>query len=98
MRVCLLSCSVLSDSSGSSVHEVIPARIPAPGDLSYPGIEPASPESPTLQEDPLPLAPPEEPQDAFSLIQIVFFNSFCSFISQTSVQFSRSVVSDSMTP
>ena len=53
MRVCLLSCSVLSDSSGSSVHEVIPARIPAPGDLSYPGIEPASPLSSELQVDSL---------------------------------------------
>ena len=67
---------------------------PTPGDLSYPGTEPASPASPTLQENPL---PPEELQDAFSLLQIVF-NSFSSFILQTSVQFSSSAVSNSATP
>ena len=46
---------------GSSVHEISQARIlelpfPSPGDLPGPGTEPASPVSPTLQTDSLPLS------------------------------------------
>ena len=34
---------------------------PPPGDLPNPGIEPASPKSPALQEDSLPAEPPGKP-------------------------------------
>ena len=52
---------------GSSVHEVLQPRIlewvamPPPGDLPDPGIEPASPASPALQEDSLSLSHHESP-------------------------------------
>ena len=45
---------------GSSVHEILQARIlewvvmPSPGDPPNPGIEPVSPVSPALQADALP--------------------------------------------
>ena len=54
----LIDCSPL----GSSVHEVLQTRIlewvavPAPGNLPEPGIVPASPMSPALQADSLPLS------------------------------------------
>ena len=62
----LQSCLTLHDPMdcsppGSSVHEISQARIlelpfPSPGDLPGPGTEPASPVSPTLQTDSLPLS------------------------------------------
>ena len=36
---------------------------PPPGELPYPGIEPASPVSPALQADSLPTEPPGKPSD-----------------------------------
>ena len=49
----------LYSPSGSSVHEILQARIlelllPSPGDLPDPETEPASPVSPALQADSLP--------------------------------------------
>ena len=66
------SCLTLHDPvdrspPGSSVHGILLARIlelvaiPPPGDLPDPGIEPASPESPALQADSLPLSHQESP-------------------------------------
>ena len=52
---------------GSSVHEILQARIlewvacPPPGDRLNPGIEPASPVSPALQADSLPTEPSGKP-------------------------------------
>ena len=49
-----VSHSVVSDSLGSSVHEILQARIlqwvpfPSPGDLPDPGIDPRSPVAPAL--------------------------------------------------
>ena len=39
---------------------------PPPGDLPYPGIEPASPVSPALQADSLPTAPPGKHADRYT--------------------------------
>ena len=61
----LPSCPTLCDPvdyspPGSSVHEILQARIlewvvmPSPGDPPNPGIEPVSPVSPALQADALP--------------------------------------------
>ena len=63
----LQSCPTLCDSmnhslSGSSVHDILQARIvewvamPSSGDLPNPGIKPMSPASPALQSDSLPLS------------------------------------------
>ena len=68
----LQSCLTLHDPvdrspPGSSVHGILLARIlelvaiPPPGDLPDPGVEPASPESPALQADSLPLSHQESP-------------------------------------
>ena len=71
-QLCVLSCfshvrlcdAMDHSPSGSSVHGISQARIlsglpcPPTGDPPDPGIEPASPVAPALQEDPLPPEPP----------------------------------------
>ena len=79
--------SVVSDSlhrmdhspPGSSVHEILQARIPEwvamppPGDIPSPGIEPGSP---ALQADSLPAKPQGKPKNVgvgnLSLLQQIF--------------------------
>ena len=87
-------------------------KIPFPGDLSNPGIQPRSP---TLQADSLPAEPQEKPKNtrvgSLSLLQRIFltqeWNQGFLHCRQTlyqlsyqfsSAQFSRSVVSDSLRP
>ena len=71
--VCILSCFRLCDpmdcsSPGSSVHGILQARIlvwvvmPSSRDLLNWGIKPASPASPALQVDSLPIEPIGKPQ------------------------------------
>ena len=62
-QLCLTLCDPIDCSQpGSSVHEILQARILEwlpfllPGDLPDPGIEPVSPVSPALQADSLPLS------------------------------------------
>ena len=71
------SRSVVSDSSqphelylpGSSVHEILQARLlewvpsPSPGDLPHPGIKPTSLASPALAGRFFTTEPPENPDD-----------------------------------
>ena len=53
-----LDCSPPGSSVGFSRHEYWSGLpFPPPGDLSNPGIEPASPVSPALQVDSLPAEP-----------------------------------------
>ena len=71
--VCILSCFRLCDpmdcsSPGSSVHGILQARIlvwvvmPSSRDLLNWGIKPASPATPALQVDSLPIEPIGKPQ------------------------------------
>ena len=78
---------------------------PSPGDLPNPGIEPRSP---TLQADALPSEPPgKQNASKFSLLRRndliytlsdVFLFVICEIISLSSVQFSHSVMSESLLP
>ena len=65
---CLILCDPIDCSPpGSSVHGILQARIqsrlpfPPPGDLSGPGIEPASPMSPALAGGFFTTVPPGKP-------------------------------------
>ena len=70
-----VSHSVVSDSLGSSVHEILQARIlqwvpfPSPGDLPDPGIEPGSL---TLQADSLLSEPPGKPLNPLFVYMYLF--------------------------
>ena len=80
-----------------------------PGDLPDPGTEPASPVSPTLAGDSLPLEPPGKPQYFIGTNKTVVYNESaldliicisglneCPILTDTpSVQFTHSVMSDS---
>ena len=94
-RVWLNSCP-LSSLPGSSVHGISQARIqewvyiPFPWDLPDPGIEPGSP---ALQADYL-LS--ESPGKLILYKQCTVYMCVCIYLSIKSVQFSRSVMSDSL--
>ena len=49
---------------------------PSPGDLSDPGIEPASPVSPALQVDSFTAEPPTKPRYVLGTLKILLFNYF----------------------
>ena len=63
---------------GSFVHGILQARIPPPGDLSDPGIEPMSPVSPALAGGFFTTAPPRKNFYMYNLFKFVNEqNIFC---------------------
>ena len=80
---CLTLCDPMECSpSGSSVHEILQARIlewiafPPLGDLPHPGMEPASAEAPALQADLLPLSHQGSPHSMLRTLIKVLHISF----------------------
>ena len=89
-RVCVFSCSVMSDSlhpmvcrpPGSSIHGIFRARILEWVAIPDPGIEPMSPTSPALQVDSLLLSHRGSPKKAIHVLKTAprYTNSHSSFI------------------